>query len=259
MDKTILDRFADGELPPEEAAGVVMRLADSPSDQTYVDHLIAANELLARAFAAPLGEPVPESIRATIFGPAPVEVAAPTQTDVVPFFGRLGRPAAALAFAASVAAAAMIWVTLAPDAPAISLSLGPLAPDDAAYKVFQSLPSGQPGTLPNGARLMVLASMKLPDGNICREFEKISAGEALITYGVACRNGGEGWDIGVLVSEPLPNGAEDQAFVTAAGPEARALTLFLNRAGAGATLSPEEEADAIADGWAPDFLANQLQ
>ena len=63
FDKDRLAAFGDGELSPEEAAAVVMHLADHPDDQAWVDDLIAANETLAAAFAAPLHEPVPEAIR----------------------------------------------------------------------------------------------------------------------------------------------------------------------------------------------------
>ncbi len=47
-----LAAFVDGELSPEEAAEVVMHLADHPADQTYVDDLFAANAALAEAFSA---------------------------------------------------------------------------------------------------------------------------------------------------------------------------------------------------------------
>ena len=47
IDRTRLAAFVDGELSPEEAAAVVMHLADHPADQAYVDDLFAANAALA--------------------------------------------------------------------------------------------------------------------------------------------------------------------------------------------------------------------
>jgi anti-sigma factor RsiW len=85
MDKDRLAAFVDGELSPEEAAAVVLHLADTPVDQAYVDDLFAANEALAQAFGAPLSEPVPEAIHAAIMGPS-------AATNVVAF-----RPRRALA------------------------------------------------------------------------------------------------------------------------------------------------------------------
>lgn len=57
MDKQHLAAFADGELSPEEAAAVVMYLADHPADQAWVDDLMAANAALAQAFSTPCTNP----------------------------------------------------------------------------------------------------------------------------------------------------------------------------------------------------------
>ena len=59
MDQRLLNAFADGELEPEEAARVVMHLADCPEDQALVDAIMMMNVLLVRACAGPLEEPVP--------------------------------------------------------------------------------------------------------------------------------------------------------------------------------------------------------
>jgi anti-sigma factor RsiW len=63
-----LAAFADGELEPEEAARVVMHLADHPEDQAYVDRIAVERALLARAYGPIAAEPVPERIRAVIEG-----------------------------------------------------------------------------------------------------------------------------------------------------------------------------------------------
>jgi len=68
MEKDRLAAFVDGELSPEEAAAVVIYLADHPQDQAYVDHLTAANVALSQAFAAEVDEPVPDRLRHLIMG-----------------------------------------------------------------------------------------------------------------------------------------------------------------------------------------------
>ena len=82
MDRTRLAAFVDGELSPEEAAAVVMHLADHPADQAYVDDLFAANAALSAAFAAPLSEPIPSSLRAVLH-------ADPVPAQIIPFRPRM--------------------------------------------------------------------------------------------------------------------------------------------------------------------------
>ena len=67
MDAARLDAFVDGALSPEEAARVVLHLADCPGDQAYVDAVMETNALLAAAFSEPLHQALPERLRATIF------------------------------------------------------------------------------------------------------------------------------------------------------------------------------------------------
>ena len=66
MDQARLAAFVDGELTPEDAAAVVMHLANHPADQAFVDELMALNEMIADAYDAPLHEPAPEAILSTI-------------------------------------------------------------------------------------------------------------------------------------------------------------------------------------------------
>jgi len=246
MDKDRLAAFVDGELSPEEAAAVVMHLADHPADQAYVDDLVAANELLAAAYEAPLHEPVPDAIRDTILGR---EAAAPA--TVVPFRPRSRAPlwaGGALALAAAVAAVAV----LIPGAPVPGggglLAVGPLVEGSEIAAVVEDLPSLVPQVLSGGREAMVLATMPTPDGGFCREIEVLDRTAGRLDMAVACTRPEGGWAIEVALSEPVTPEAE--GFVTASGPETQALALFLDRRGAGLALDPGAEEAAIA-GWQP--------
>ncbi|NEX46552.1 zf-HC2 domain-containing protein [Pseudotabrizicola algicola] len=239
MDKDHLAAFADGELSPEEAAKVVMHLADNPQDQAYVDELYAANEALARAFSAPLQEPVPEAIREAIMGKA--------ATNVV-FFRPKPKLALALGgLAASVAVAAVLLTGLSGGPQSTGIALGPLAAIDPVAGVLNTGVSGALVQLPDGRTSMVLATFGMPDGRYCREFEVVDIAGGRVDYAVGCR-AGETWTIEATIAEAA---VEDlgQGFVTASGDEANLLTQFLERGGAPVMLDAAAEADVISKGW----------
>jgi hypothetical protein len=254
MDKDRLAAFVDGELAPEEAAAVVMHLADHPGDQAYVDDLTAANEALAQAFAGPLSEPVPPAILAAIRGApaeAPAAPASPAGATVVPFRPR-PRPMAlvgGLALAAALAGVALLWPGAAPQGGAVALglpTLGPLAAGDALAGLVETQPAGAPLTLASGAEAMVLESFQTGTGRFCREIEVIDRARSQIGYAIACR-AAAGWAVEVALAEAAGGSATD--FAPAAGEEAQALTLFLRDAGETRPLDPAAEAAAIARGW----------
>jgi hypothetical protein len=249
MDKDRLAAFVDGELSPEEAAAVVMHLADHPEDQAYVDDLVAANELLAAAYEAPLHEPVPEAIRAAIMGAA--DAATPEEpARVLPFRPRSRAPiwlGGALALAAAVAAVAV----LIPGGPRPGgtglLAVGPLAEGSEIAAVVEDLPSLVPQTLSGGQEAMVLATLPTPDGGFCREVEVVDRAAGRLDMAITCTLPDGGWTVEVALQEPL--GSDAGGFVTASGPETRALVEFLDRMGAGLALDPTAEEAAIAAGW----------
>lgn len=266
MDKDRLAAFVDGELAPEEAAAVVLHLADHPGDQAWVDDLYAANEALALAFAAPLHEPVPEAIRAAIMGPAATVVAfrppsqPPSRPQSQPQSQPQSRPRArprarlvpvlgGLAIAASVALAAVLLPGLAGGPSPVGVALGPLPGTDAVAGVLDARASGAPVQLADGRETMVLASFAMPDGRLCREFEVIDRGAARVDYAVGCR-GSEGWTVEAAIAEAIGTGTgTGQDFVPAGEAGADALTRYLERSGAPLALDPAAEAAAIAQGW----------
>ncbi len=237
VDKALLAAFADGELSPEEAAAVVMHLADHPEDQAFVDDLMAANAALIRAFDAPMTAPVPPAILAAIDGP-------PVRAKVVALPKRRGLAWAAVALAASVGLA----VVLFPAARPTGLTAGPVAQGQALHDALQSLPSGTTVPLTAGQDLTILATLPTTAGH-CREVEVINRADRRLDVALAC-TAGDGWRVDVVLSEPLPEATPDQGFVPAGGIETEALTLWLDRLGAGMALDAATEAAMIARGWA---------
>ncbi len=247
MDKDRLAAFVDGELSPEEAAAIVMHLADHPQDQIYVDDLMAANAALLRAFAAPTEEAVPLALRDLILGAAP---AAP-QAKVVPFqqksrnrlgFTNWGGLLAGAAFAAGLAVTAFL-----PGTDALLLIPGPLAVDSPVTVALTSLPAGTVQVLNGGVEVMILASVPTPTG-FCREIELIDAAKGLLNAALACTEG-TGWTVETVLTETLADAAEAEGFGTASGTEAQSFAPFLDRIGAGAFMTSEEETAAIANAW----------
>lgn len=241
IDRTRLAAFVDGELSPEEAAAVVMHLADHPADQAYVDDLFAANAALAQAFAAPMAEPVPDSIRNAIITP----VAPTTATaQVIAFRPRPAFVAGGLAIAASLAAAIVLFQPAAPS----TLALGPVAEGSALARALETLPSGTVLSDTDSRDLMILATLPTPSGP-CREVEAVDRAASQIELALACRTANTGWQVEVVLKEPLTAAIGEDGFVAADGAEVQGLTPFLDQRNAGLALSPDQEAALIARGW----------
>lgn len=239
MDRTRLAAFVDGELSPEEAAAVVMHLADHPADQAFVDDLFAANAALAQAFAAPLAEPVPAAMQHMITGPAPAQI--------IPLRPR-ARPALIAAGTALAASLAIALVLFRPADP-LSLALGPVADGSPLAQALNTLPSGTAFSETDDRDLMILATLPTDTGP-CREVEVIDSNAAQIEMALACHDQTTGWRVEVVLKEPLPAANGQDGFVTADGTAAQGLSPFLDQRGAGLALSPEAEAELIAKGWA---------
>lgn len=237
IDPLLLHAFADGALAPEEAARVVMYLADHPEDQQQVDRIMALNALLSKACSAPMSEPVPDAIRRTIFRQP--EPAAPR-----PVGGgwrhRLVRPAmAAVALAAAVAVVAL----LPPAAPGVKLASGPLSARSPVVQALNEVTVGAPRLVAEGTALSVLASFRVP-GGYCREFTL--QGDTDEQVGLAC-TAGEGWTLRAHRNGTPPEGAG--GYVPAAGETGDPIGEMLETLGAGPALTAEEERQAREAFW----------
>ena len=249
MDKSRLAAFVDGELPPEEAAAVVLHLADHPGDQAYVDELYAANAALAQAFGSPMDEPIPEAIRAAIMGETGAEARQEAGGNVVAFRPRALAFGWAAGGAAMAAGLAGVMFMLAGPAANPGLAPGLIAANTGLAGLLETQAAGVPVTLDDGREAMVLASFALPEAGYCREIEVIDTGAARIDYAVACREEA-GWDVRVAMSEGTAEDAEAKGFVTASGAEAQALMSLLDAGEAAVPLDAAAETAALARGWA---------
>lgn len=245
MDKETLAAFADGELSPEDAARVVMHLADHPADQAWVDDLMASNALLARAYAAPLAEPVPDRFRDLIL---PETAVKDTGAKVIPFRARLRRALPAmggLGLAAAAALAAVVVMTQ-PGTDDARLAAGPVPADSVLGRALDGQQSGTATPFGSG-ELTILATLPAANG-YCREFEVMDGSASRLDLGLACRSG-EGWTVDVALTEALVNDPGDDGFTSASGDEAATLDRWLTARQAGMALTPEEEAALITGGW----------
>jgi hypothetical protein len=246
MDRERLAAFVDGELSPEEAAEVVLYLADHPEDQAWVDDLMAANTVLAQAFAAPMAEPVPPAILAAIGLEVPRK-----EAQVVPF--RRARGVSVLVAGAMALAATVAGVVVTgglTTGRGVVLAIGPVAAESALAQVLDEVPTGSPQRIEGLGEVTILATMPTADG-YCRELEVMDQEAGLLRAGLACSVGGGDWDVAVLIEERMPELGSEDGFAAASGTLAAGLTPFLDQVGAGMILTPQAEAEAIAGGWRP--------
>lgn len=247
IEAATLAAYVDGALEPEEAARVVMHLADSPQDRAKVARLTALNARLVAAFSAPLAEPVPERIRRAV----DPSFAAPA--SALPFRSRTGSAPVAIALAALATAAGVmlvfgvstVWRTGAPGAPGV----GPVAVGSELHLALDTSPSGSMLEFPDGDEITLIATFLDGRGRPCREFERLQETATEFSRGIACR-GATGWAVAVVVSEPLvgePN--PDAGYLPAAGAVDAALTGALDVLGAGPSLGPDDEQALIGSGW----------
>lgn len=243
MDRDRLAAFADGELTPEEAAAVVLHLADHPGDQAWVDEVMAANLQLRRAFADIAQEPVPDRFTRLIL-PDP----APEGARVVPFRRPVTPARAGLAGAALALAAALAAMAFLPGGSGAPLRIGPVAPGTPLHAALETLPSGRTQAFGDRGGLTVLATLPA-DGTVCREFELSQPVQAQLQMGIACRRG-DGWSVEIMLAETAIPPAGSADYTPAFGPEVQAVETWLDSRGVGMALDAAQEAEWIARGWA---------
>ena len=249
MDEARLAAFADGELTPEDAAEVVMHLADHPADQAFVDDLMALNVMIADAYDAPLHEPVPEAISATIA--ANGEAPAPQDNVVAISTWRRARSPAAWGIGGAIAASLAMFLVFSNPGGGNSgqVALGPIPSGHPQSYALNELGAGQSRIQADGREFGVSASFQTPDRGVCREFSVTDPSEGRLQTGVACpaAEPAEGWVIEVVdIVEPRPSST---AFIPASGEQADPIGAFLDSVGAGRALTPAEEEIARSEGW----------
>jgi hypothetical protein len=254
FDEARLTAFADGEMEPEDAARMVMHLADRPEEQGYVDRLLALNEILARAYEAPMREPVPDRLRKAIMGQsaAPGEPGEPGENDrrnrSAPMRLNLGGRARQLMISGGALAAAVVagvFLAISPEENG-PLKTGFVPARTAEAESLSTIPSGGSRLIGNDEEIFLLASFRTNDKGVCREFEVIRNGGTVHRHGIACPADG-GWH--VEASTRIAAEIHHDAIVPASGDTVDEVGDWLDAAGAGSVLTAEEEEAARGNSW----------
>ena len=228
FDDETLMAFADGELPEAEAAPLRRALAADPAVAARIETFRRARAAVAGLAPAPAPAALEARIRAlAATGPATAASApAGAGADVVPLASRRRVPA----WQVPAAAAAALVLGL-------SVALLTRPADDAAERaaLLDSLPSGESRPVAGG-EIAVVATFRDAGGLLCREYEETTAGRRMVS--VACR-GAEGWDLRLAIAA-----GGEAGYAPASSLDA--LDAWAAANGAGAPMSPAEEAAALA-------------
>ncbi|MDO5632317.1 MAG: hypothetical protein Q4G22_10820 [Paracoccus sp. (in: a-proteobacteria)] len=234
----MLMAFADGELNEAEARAVAAAIAADPALAARAD-LFRATRAALSASAPPLPAHDDSALIARIRAASIAATATPgaaraitAQTPPAPA-NRDWRPAA---IAASVAAAAvMIGYAAGLFGPGPTPAPGGLsAPLIAA---LEGVPSGE-GTVLEDGEFTAIASYRIADGTICREYERHGTAQTAVVA-VACRENG-GWSNRFATDF----GQSADGYVPASS-EIEGLDAALADMGAGDPLDPTEETEAL--------------
>lgn len=260
----MLMAYVDGELAAEDAAAVARAIAADPVLKRRAADFRDTRLLARGAFADARAEPVPAALAAAVRAaaerarqgstapisatpisatpnPAPPSSApgpAPeTGGRVIAFPQRRRAALLALPIAASLMIAAGLAGFLIGDArtPVTDVAaVAPLGGDSAVVAALAGLVSGEERTLPDGRRLAAVASFPV-DGGVCRVFTMRGPAAGAVEA-VACDRG-TGLAVEVAVTATDDGGAYTPASDVATG----VVDAFLDAAGAGASLTVDEE------------------
>ncbi|MEM9762785.1 MAG: hypothetical protein AAF968_09770 [Pseudomonadota bacterium] len=239
-DKAMIAQWVDGSLDgdPREAE-VRSLLAKDPDARAYAEKIERSNRLIRAAFEAPMREPMPAGLRATLFG-QPGKVAVLRRPRVwIPT-----AIAASLALALGIGSGAGLF---APSTATQIAVLGDAPPEGPLHLALETLPSG---TL-SGAGVQPMLSFLDRDGRACREFEVIGELPDEFELGIACRRPTGVWHVEIVVAAPIADAtpAGDGLAPASGGPAEVTLEAMLDALGAGPTLEPAEEAALLSNGW----------
>ena len=244
----MLMAYADGELSPSERRRVEAYLEANPAAARRVADFVRSGRALARMFDAPMHEPVPERLLATVRSTAP----------------RAGRPANVRSFADRlrdlVQAVSTPWPALAAVscgllvAGALGWSLGSTAtaPTGTIFAsaelraVLERAPMGVTQKAGTVSVTPVLTFMS-KEGAICRQYDRVPAAGEHVS-GVVCRQADGQWRI-ELEAPAAPAGGSSNGYKVAGRVTAPAVEAAVNRLVRGDVLGPDEETKLIGSGW----------
>jgi hypothetical protein len=181
-----------------------------------------------------LGARVEEILRAARPGPSETVIPFPRRTVTAPAYRPMAA-AAALALAVGVAGGFLVSQTMGAQETG-GLSIAALDVPGIS-DALDTQPSGERVAIADG-EVATIASFLNADGELCREFEFDRTGRDTVVS-VACRTA-EGWEPRLAIVAPA---TDETGYAPASSLET--LDAYLGAIGAGAPLTPEEEAAAL--------------
>ncbi|MCU0905253.1 MAG: hypothetical protein MUE83_15500 [Tabrizicola sp.] len=237
--------YADGVLPPDEATEVERAIAEDEELAAKVAVFADSRAMVKRALGA--APPVPDRLAASIRAMAEADAAkrqAPAgSAEVIDLAARRRTvPFWQLPLAASVALAVGVfggWLGK-PDTGATGGLAVAMIDEPALIEALAGVKSGESRNIGGGIAFTAIASFRDGAGQLCREFEQDRAGGDTVVA-VACRTD-EAWSLRFAVAAAA---SDDTGYAPASSLET--LDAWLSAIEAGAPLTEDEEATALAD------------
>lgn len=259
-DETLM-AYVDGELLPEQEDEIRRLLANDHNAQATVLAMQASRDVLQKAFAPILNEPVQQHLIDRIRASAKSEenAAAPgRRARIIDFPSKR-----TLAWAAALA---LIIGGLATYSGSQFFYRGGVAPPPTAFvdpvlnEALENTPSGMVFTVANGEtnaqrEFMPRLSFRDHDDRYCREYEErlIDGSEHQIKYGLACRENDHWQSVSAathLSTGPQEKSSNAEKYMPAMGQEEDSnIDTLIDELIQGTPIAPEEEAQLISNGW----------
>lgn len=254
LDEETLNAYADGALDAEACARVESHLETDAAARELLQKLQRANALAAKAFDAPMHEPVPQALVDTILrrgdSEPTIRLASPRSSSVRAFVMPL---AAALLLAVGLGTGLFLGRHAAQTHD--QLALGPVQIESPLHRLLESHPTGGvldiAGSGGHARRLSIAGTFRDRNGRACREVEVMPAGpdQQPLAAGVACRRADASWIIEGAARLAQAPSATGQDFEPSGVSEKDALDGLLGMLGAQTALSPDEEKVIMQRGW----------
>jgi len=239
----ILMAYVDNELDEERRVEVEAVLARDAQARDLVERFRRSAQVLGEGLDEVLREPVPQRLVDAARGEG-------RGAGVVALRPAAPKPLAehwpGLAAAASVILTAGVlvgaWLFGGAEDPVDVLAADPL------QRALENRPSGAVLVFGEGSGQVVpMLTFRAADGRPCREFEREIGNSG--TFGVACRSAQGRWVTQIeMQRQLLTSDASVEHYVPAAG-AGDPLSDVLDRLGASAALTPQEEAVLLSTGW----------
>lgn len=236
--------YADGVLPPDEAAEVERAIAEDEDLAAKVAVFADSRAMVKRALGA--APPVPDKLAASIRALAEADAAKRKppagSAKVIDLAARRRTvPFWQLPLAASVALAVGAfggWLGK-PESDAGGLAVA-MVDEPALVEALAGVKSGETREIGEGVGFTAIASFRDGAGQLCREFEQDRVGGDTVVA-VACRED-DAWSVRFAVAAAA---SDDSGYAPASSLDT--LDAWLSAIEAGAPLSEDEEAKALAD------------